>query len=222
MLVASNLTNRGRSQWLHDAGGAPTRALKARCIAGLQALLTSWVGVAAFIASVQAHDYPTRPIRLIIPYAAGGNTDRAGRLFAELLTRDLKQPVIIDNRAGRIGAQVVTMMAPDGYNLLLTTNGTQTNVAVTEKSMPYDPVKDLTPISEIASYGFLMVAHPSVPATSVQEFIAYAKRNPGSMTYASSGPGSGLHFAAEVFKSMAGVDMVHVPYQSDWVRRLPC
>jgi tripartite-type tricarboxylate transporter receptor subunit TctC len=166
--------------------------------------------------AVQAQAYPNKPIRIIVPYAAGGFSDQATRAIADAMTRDLKQSVVIENRGGgggRIGADAVAHMAPDGYNLLLTTNGTHTYMAVTEKNLSYDPIKDFTPISEIASYGLLMVVNPSVPANNLQEFIAYAKKNPGKLSYASSGPGSGLHFAGEVFKSMAGINMVHVPYK---------
>jgi tripartite-type tricarboxylate transporter receptor subunit TctC len=177
-------------------------------------LLGLLFGAATAAANAQA--WPSKPIHLIVPYAAGGFSDQAARAIGRALADELKQSVVIDNRGGgggRIGAEAVSRMAPDGYNLLLTTNGTHTYMAVTEKSLSYDPIKDFTPISEIASYGLLMVVHPSVPANNVQEFIAYAKANPGKLSYASSGPGSGLQFAGEVFKSMAGVQMTHVPYR---------
>lgn len=166
--------------------------------------------------AVLADAYPVKPIRLIVPYAAGGPTDQAGRVIAKALSDELKQPVIVDNRGGgggRIGADAVARMSPDGYNLLLTTNGTHTYMAVTEKSLSYDPIKDFTPVSQLASYGLLMVVNPSVPAKNVAEFIAYAKQNPDKLCFASSGPGSGLHFAGELFKSMAGIQMTHVPYR---------
>lgn len=171
---------------------------------------------APFASTALAQPYPAKPIRAIVPYAAGGFSDQATRAIADSLTQELKQPVLIENRGGgggRIGADAVAHMAPDGYNLLLTTNGTHTYMAVTEKNLSYDPIKDFTPISEIASYGLLMVINPSVPANNLKEFIAYAKKNPGKLSYASSGPGSGLHFAGELFKAMAGVEMVHVPYK---------
>ncbi|HEY8357163.1 MAG TPA: tripartite tricarboxylate transporter substrate binding protein [Ramlibacter sp.] len=174
------------------------------------------LGFAVAASGAYADTWPSKPIRLIVPYAAGGFSDQAARAIGKALSDDLKQPVVIENRGGgggRIGAEAVTRMAPDGYNLLLTTNGTHTYMAVTEKSLSYDPIKDFTPISEIASYGLLMVVNPSVPARNVKEFIAYAKANPGKISYASSGPGSGLHFAGEVFKSMTGVEMTHVPYK---------
>jgi tripartite-type tricarboxylate transporter receptor subunit TctC len=168
------------------------------------------------VSAVSAQTYPSKPVRVIVPYAAGGFSDQSSRMLAEALSQELKQQFVIENRAGgggRIGVEAVNKMAPDGYSLLLTTNGTHTYMAVTEKSLSYDSIKDFTPISLVGSYGLLMVTHPSVPAQSVNEFIAYAKANPGKLNYASSGPGSGLHFAGEVFKSMAGIDMVHVPYK---------
>ncbi|MEJ7929376.1 tripartite tricarboxylate transporter substrate binding protein [Ramlibacter sp. AN1015] len=179
-----------------------------------QALTGVCLAVAAAGAYAQA--WPSKPVRLIVPYAAGGFSDQAARAIGKALSDDLKQPVVIENRGGaggRIGAEAVSRMTPDGYNLLLTTNGTHTYMAVTEKSLSYDPVNDFTPISQIASYGLLMVVNPSVPAKNVKEFIEYAKANPGKLSYASSGPGSGLHFAGEVFKSMTGVQMTHVPYK---------
>lgn len=174
------------------------------------------VALAAAAIASRAEGWPSRPIHLIVPYAAGGFSDQAARAIGRALSDDLKQPVVVDNRGGgggRIGAEAVSRMVPDGYYLLLTTNGTHTYMAVTEKTLSYDPIKDFTPISEIASYGLLMVVNPSVPARNVQEFIAYAKAHPGTLSYASSGPGSGLHFAGEVFKSMAGIQMTHVPYK---------
>jgi tripartite-type tricarboxylate transporter receptor subunit TctC len=176
------------------------------------------VGVAlcSGAAAALADTYPSKPIRLIVPFAAGGFTDQAARAMAKALSDDLKQPVIVDNKGGgggRIGTEALARMAPDGYTLLLTNNGSLTYMAVTEKSLAYDPVKDFTPIAQLASFGLLMVVNPSVPAKNVSEFIAYAKQNPGKLSYASSGPGSGLHFAGEMFKSMAGIEMTHVPYR---------
>jgi tripartite-type tricarboxylate transporter receptor subunit TctC len=182
----------------------------------LPAILVAANLLTALANTAFAQNYPNKPIRVIVPYAPGGFSDQSSRVIALALAEELKQPLVIENRAGgggRIGVEAVNKMQPDGYSLLLTTNGTHTYMAVTEKSLSYDPIKDFTPISLIGSYGLLMVAHPSVPATTVAEFIAYAKANPGKLNYASSGPGSGLHFAGEVFKSMAGIDMVHVPYK---------
>jgi tripartite-type tricarboxylate transporter receptor subunit TctC len=161
-------------------------------------------------------NYPNRPVKLILPYAAGGFSDQASRVIGESLTRTLGQPFILESKAGgggRIGAEYITKVAPDGYELLMTTNGTHTYMAVTEKNLSYDPIKDFTPISLIGTYGLLMVINPSIPAQNLTEFIKYARAHPGSLNYATSGVGSGLHFAGELFKSMAEVSMVHIPYK---------
>ena len=166
--------------------------------------------------SVQAQNYPQRPIKAIVPYAAGGFSDQASRIIAEAMSRNLGQTIVIENRAGgggRIGSEAVTKMAPDGYQLLMTTNGTKTYMAVVEKSLSYDPVTDFTPISLVGKYGLLMVVNPSVPAKNLPEFLNYARDNKGKINYATSGMGSGLHFAGELFNAMGKIDMVHVPYK---------
>jgi tripartite-type tricarboxylate transporter receptor subunit TctC len=163
-----------------------------------------------------AQPYPAKPVRVIVPYAAGGFSDISSRLITEAMSRALGQPMIVEPRpggGGRIGAEVIAKAPADGYQLLYTTNGTHTYMAITEKSLSYDPVKDFTPIAQIGVYGLLMAVHPSIPARNVAEFIDYAKRNPGKINYASSGAGSGIHFAGELFNFMAGIDMVHVPYK---------
>jgi len=180
-------------------------ALKTTCIALLWAHVT-----------LHAQSYPNHPIRVIMPYAAGGYTDQISRILAESMGKTLGQPLIIEAKAGgggRIGAEAVTKLSADGYDLLMTTNGTHTYMAVTEKNLSYDPIKDFTPISLVGSYGLLMVVNPSVPAKNLSEFIEHVKKNPGKLNYATSGVGSGLHFAGELFKSMANVDMVHIPYK---------
>jgi tripartite-type tricarboxylate transporter receptor subunit TctC len=163
-----------------------------------------------------ADNYPSRPIKVIVPYAAGGFSDQASRIISDAMSRAMGQPMVIDNRAGgggRIGSDAVTKMAPDGYSLLMTTNGTHTYMAVTEKNLSYDPINDFTPISLIGSYGLLMVINPTVPAKNLKEFIAYAQNNRGKINYATSGMGSGLHFAGELFYAMAKTQMIHVPYK---------
>lgn len=167
------------------------------------------------IAQAQA-TFPNRPIKMIVPYAAGGFSDQASRIIAESMSKTLGQPVIIDIRTGgggRIGAEAVTKLPADGHDLLMTTNGTHTYMAVTEKNLSYDPINDFTPISMVGSYGLLMVVNNALPVTNLQEFIQYARQNPGKLNYASSGMGSGLHFAGEVFKSMGKLEMTHVPYR---------
>jgi tripartite-type tricarboxylate transporter receptor subunit TctC len=183
-----------------------------RATAGLAALglVTAW-------SSAQAQSgFPNRPIRMIVPYAAGGFSDQASRIIAESMSKTLGQPIVIDIRTGgggRIGAEAITKLPPDGHDLLMTTNGTHTYMAVTEKNLSYDPINDFTPISMVGSYGLLMVVNNALPVTNLQEFIQYARQNPGKLNYASSGMGSGLHFAGEVFKSMGKLEMTHVPYR---------
>jgi len=183
-----------------------------RSLFQLGALVLVWVSSQL----AWADNYPSRPIKVIVPYAAGGFSDQASRIISDAMSRALGQPMVIDNRAGgggRIGSDAVTKMAPDGYSLLMTTNGTHTYMAVTEKNLSYDPINDFTPISLIGSYGLLMVINPTVPAKNLKEFIAYAQNNRGKINYATSGMGSGLHFAGELFNAMAKTQMIHVPYK---------
>ena len=166
--------------------------------------------------SALAQNYPQRPIKAIVPYAAGGFSDQASRIIAEAMSRNLGQNIIIENRAGgggRIGSEYISKVTPDGYQLLLTTNGTHTYMAVVEKALSYDPVSDFTPISLIGKYGLLMVVNPSVPAKTLPEFLAYARDSKLQINYATSGIGSGLHFAGELFNAMGKVQMTHVPYK---------
>jgi tripartite-type tricarboxylate transporter receptor subunit TctC len=175
--------------------------------------MLAWLAAAA---PLQAQVYPAKPVRVIVPYAAGGFSDITGRIVAERAARILGQPLVIEARpgaGGRIGADQVAKAPNDGYSLLYTTNGTHTFMTVTEKDLPYDAIRDFTPIALVGDYGLQMVIYPGVPATTVAEFIAYARKNPGKVNYASSGMGSGIHFAGELFNVLARVDMVHVPYK---------
>jgi tripartite-type tricarboxylate transporter receptor subunit TctC len=192
--------------------------MKCAVLPKLRLTISALIGALSLsaIGLTQAQSYPVKPIRVIVPYAAGGFSDQSARVLAEALGQELKQPLVIENRAGgggRIGVDAVTKLPADGYHLLITTNGTHTYMAVTEKSLSYDPIQDFTPISQVGTYGLLMVVHPSLPVNNVREFIDHAKKNPGALNYASSGMGSGLHFAGEVFKSMANVDMAHIAYK---------
>jgi len=169
-----------------------------------------------WVSAAQAQPYPNRPIKAVVPYAAGGFSDQASRIIAEAMSRNLGQNIVIENRAGgggRIGSESIARVTPDGYQLLLTTNGTHTYMAVVEKSLSYDPVTDFTPISLVGKYGLLMVVHPAVPAKTLPEFLAYARDSKVQINYATSGMGSGLHFAGELFNAMGKVNMTHVPYK---------
>jgi tripartite-type tricarboxylate transporter receptor subunit TctC len=150
-----------------------------------------------------------------VPFPPGGPADVLGRLFGQKLSEIWGQPVVVENRAGaggNIGAEAVAKSAPDGYTLLLIANSHAINASL-YSSLPYDPVKDFTPISEIASYMLVLVTHPSVPATSVAELVALARSRPGQLKYASAGSGTMTHLAAELFRLATGIDMIHVPYK---------
>ncbi len=176
------------------------------------------VGMAMSILPLaHAQDYPSKPIKLIIPFAGGGITDLAGRVVADRLSFKLGQPVIVENRAGggsRIGAHAGSKASPDGYTLLLANSSSHATLAVTSKDLPYDPIKNFTPIVQIFSYPSVLICNPAFPAKTVQELIDYAKKYPGKVTNGSAGVGSGNHFMNELFNSMAGVEITHIPYRS--------
>ena len=163
-----------------------------------------------------AQTYPAKPVRVIIPFPAGGGADIFGRLVGRKLQDMLGQTFVIDNRAGAsgiIGCEFVARAPPDGYTLLMGTTGTHsTNPAVYPK-LPYDPIKDFEPISLVAESPFVLLVHPSLPAKNVKELIAFAKSRPGQLTYGSAGTGSSSHLGFELFNLMAGIKGVHVPYK---------
>jgi len=164
----------------------------------------------------RAQAYPSRFIRWIVPFAAGGGSDVIARLLSDELTKILGQPLVIENKPGQaasIGADIVAKSPADGYTILIATPGVQMTNPFLYASLPYNAEKDFTPIIHLAHLPNLMVVHPSVPANTVAEFVAYAKTNPGKLNFASTGPGSTSHLAGELFKTMAGIDMVHVPYR---------
>lgn len=173
--------------------------------------------LAAGIASVAAADqYPTRPIRLVISYSAGGPVDIVGRLAGLKLAEALGQPVVADNRAGangNIATEIVASSSPDGYTLLVGSNGSIAINPSLYRSLHVDPVRDLTPVILLASSALLLVTHPSVAPNSVKELIQLAKLRPGSINFASAGSGSSAHLAAELFKGLTAVDLVHIPYK---------
>ncbi|CAM3655883.1 tripartite tricarboxylate transporter substrate binding protein [Bordetella sputigena] len=170
----------------------------------------------AFVACAGAAGYPDKPIRLIVPYAAGGSTDSTARLIAKGLTERLGQPVVVENRAGAggmIGQDLVAKAPADGYTLLFSAAGPLAVTPHAYAKMPYDPVRAFTPIKLVAKAPLVLVANPKLGFKSVQDLIDAAKKNPGKITYASFGTGSAGHLAGELFKSLTGVDMVHVPYK---------
>src|SRR3954471_15704581 len=180
------------------------------------ALVFGFVAGLAVAPQGQAAEYPTRPIKLVVPYAAGGPTDVLGRLVGEYLGRDLKQAVIVENKAGAqgaIGAEAVARSEPDGYTLFVTAASIFVLNPMLYKKLPYDPVKDFRMLALITDLPVVMEIHPSVPATTVAEFVAYAKQNPGKLNFGSAGTGGTIHLAGEMFKQMAGIEMTHVPYK---------
>jgi tripartite-type tricarboxylate transporter receptor subunit TctC len=167
------------------------------------------------IRSASAQTWPTRPVRLLVPFAAGGPTDAIARIVADQLSKTWGQQLVIENRpggGGNIANEMVARSEPDGHTVLMGGSGQASNAAL-YKSLNYNPVTDFAPVAFICSYSFFMFVPNSVPAKSVKEFIAYAKENKGKLTLASPGTGSTPHLCGELFKTMAGLDMIHVPYR---------
>lgn len=172
--------------------------------------------LSACVSTAQAQGFPNKPVRMMVPYPGGGGVDVLARVLAERLTREWGQAVVVETRAGAntiLGTEVVAKAAADGYNLLFTTDATFTINPHLYAKLPYDPVKDFQPVTLLVFFGQMMVANPSLPANSIAELVALAKREPGKYSYASYGSGSQAHLATEMLKSKAGVDIVHVPYK---------
>ncbi|MBM3358284.1 MAG: tripartite tricarboxylate transporter substrate binding protein [Betaproteobacteria bacterium] len=162
-----------------------------------------------------AQAYPTKAIRIVVPFPAGGTSDILSRAIGQKITEEWKQPVVVDNRPGasaNIGAEIVVKSPPDGYTLLAASTIHTINPSLYSK-LSYDPVRDFTPITLVAKTSQVLVVHPSVPVKTVKELIAYAKKRPGELNYSSAGNGSQPHLTAEMFKARTGVNIVHVPYK---------
>jgi tripartite-type tricarboxylate transporter receptor subunit TctC len=190
----------------HQSTGV-RRAMRTLCIIAM---------IAA--AHVQAQTYPAKPVRMVVPLAPGGSTDVLARLLASKLTESWGQQVIIDNRAGAgttIGTDVVARSAPDGHTLLMATSAYAVNFSLFEK-VPYKPT-DFVPLANVAQTPNVLIVHPSIPAKSVKELIVLLRAKPGQLTYGSGGSGGSTHLAGELFKLLAKVDMVHVPYKGGGV-----
>jgi len=176
--------------------------------------LSALVALVAICASAQT--YPSKPIRLVVPYPPGGTTDILARDVGQRLTGTLGQSVVIDNRpgaAGNIGTEMVAKAAPDGYTLLMGTVNTHAINAGLYAKLPYDHIKDFAPVILVARVSNVLEVNPSVPVYTVADLIKLAKEKPGQLNFASSGSGTSIHMSGELFKTMAGVDMVHVPYK---------
>jgi tripartite-type tricarboxylate transporter receptor subunit TctC len=188
-------------------------SISTRCAAVLAVLAGSTASVIA--AQPATPEYPNRPVRIIVPLAPGGGSDYTARFIGTRLSERIGQPVVVDNRpaaSGIVGTDLVAKANPDGYTLLLAYS-THAQSAQLFSKLPYDPLKDFAPVTIVMLTPLTMQLHPSVPAKSVKEFIAYAKQNEGKLNYGSSGPGSSPHLTTELFNSMAGIRMTHVPYK---------
>jgi len=189
-------------------------------IAAENALCVALIGALLMAMSCAAHGqpaavYPSKPIRIVVPYLAGGAADVVARLVGQKMSESFGQPVLVDNRAGgaaNIGSEYVAKAAPDGYTLLMGSPANTVNASLYAK-MPYDVTKDFAPVVLMGTSANILVVHPSLPVRSVKDLIAFAKSRPGQLTYASSGNASSNHLSGELFKLLAGVDIVHVPYK---------
>jgi len=182
-------------------------------------LRIGWAAIAAlvFAATAQPQDYPAKPIRVVVPFPPGGGTDLMARTVVQKLGESLGATIVIDNRGGAggtIGTELVAKSPPDGYVLLVVSASHAINPGLYRK-LPYDSVRDFTPVTMLTSGPGLLVVHPSVPVRTVKEFIALARSRPGQLNYASAGIGTPPHLAGELFKTLAGVDIVHVPYKGN-------
>jgi tripartite-type tricarboxylate transporter receptor subunit TctC len=180
--------------------------------------LAGLASVAASPCSAQSAggNYPNRAIRIVVPYLAGGGVDTAARLVGQKLAEVIQQPVVIENKPGgatNIGSDFVAKAAPDGYTLLLSNSSQVANVSLYGKAMPYDLLRDLASVTMIGITPILLVVHPSLPVRTARDLIALAKAKPGALTFASAGIGSPTHIAPELFRWMAGIDMLHIPYK---------
>ena len=179
------------------------------------ALVTCMLLVCAQAAAQSAASYPARPIRIVVPFAAGGPSDVGARTLAQGLSQSWRQTIVVDNRigaAGIIGADIVAKSAPDGYTLLMAQVGDAISMSLYSK-LPYNFIRDFAPITLVGQTPFILVAHPSLPVKTVQDLIAVAKAKPGALSFGSAGTGVASHLAGELFKSAAGVDVVHVAYK---------
>ena len=182
--------------------------------------LAKWFGGLALAAAAvaNAQPYPNKAVRIVVPFAVGGIADTFARVIGQKLSDQYGQPFVIENRTGaggNIGADLVAKAAPDGYTLVMGNIGTHAVNPYLVKNMPFDPLKDFAPIAHVLDAEGLLVVHPSLPVKTIPELIAYGKSHPGQLSYASGGLGTTSHLAGELFKSMAGFDMVHVPYKGN-------
>jgi tripartite-type tricarboxylate transporter receptor subunit TctC len=178
-------------------------------------MITTALVLGALAGAASAQSYPTKPVRIVVPFGAGGGTDIQGRLLGKKFYESMGQVFVVDNRGGAsglIGAEIVAKSPPDGYTILFTTASLAVTVSL-YKQIGFDALKDLTPISWLSSVALVLVVHPSVPAKSVRELVALAKRRPGEINVGSNGSGTTSHLSIELMKQLTGVNVVHIPYK---------
>lgn len=188
------------------------KKIASSAVLALSVALTSMLSTTAHAADV----YPSKPIKIVVPFAPGGAADTTARMMSEPLSRQLGQTVIVENKPGggaTIGASYVVNAPADGYTILYTTPGPQITNPYLMAKLPYDPNKDLVPVSRVSWFPNVLLVTPSLPVNSVSELIAYAKKNPGKVNFGSAGIGASSHLAGELFKTMANIDITHVPYK---------
>lgn len=195
-----------------NAGGTRRQFLLSTMLSTAAAVVAGTIAAPVFAQS----NYPTKPIRLVVPFAAGGTTDLSARLVAEFAGRELGQTIVVDNKGGAggsIGMEQVARSAPDGYTIGMATVSTHGSNPAVYPKLGYDPIKDFAPVTNVVAIPSIFAVHPSVPAKTMQEFVALAKANPGKYTFASPGAGSLGHVNIENFMSLAKIDLLHVPYK---------
>ena len=178
--------------------------------------LAAMATIACLHGAAFAQTYPTKPVRIVVPFPPGGGTDIGTRILAQKLSEAWGQSVVVENKggaAGIVGTEFTAKAAPDGYTLMMGNIGTHAINVSLYKKLPYDPVRDFAPVSQVAGLPLFLLVHPSVPANSTTDLVALLKSKPGQFDYSSSGSGGSMHVAAELFKSMAGVRIVHIPYK---------
>jgi tripartite-type tricarboxylate transporter receptor subunit TctC len=178
--------------------------------------VTAALAAQCLVTPVLGADYPTRPIRLIVPYAPGGGADSVARIVAKKVSENIGQPIVIENRGGAgaiLGTDMVAKAEPDGYTLLLGQSGPISINPAVYKSLPYDPVKDFAPVTMTTGYPYILAVNSELPTKSLQEFVALAKSKPGTMNYGTTGVGAANHLVTELFNSKAGLKMTHIPYR---------
>ena len=179
-------------------------------------ILLATIALAISSAGASAQNFPTRPIRFLVGFAPGGSTDIVARLIAQKMSETVGQQVVVDNRTGAggiIAAEILAKAPPDGHTIFACTTGNFAIQPFLYKSLPFNPDRDLVPVTQTGSLPYIIVVHPSLPVRNIKEFIAFAKARPGQLNFASSGVGSASHLSPEMFKSMAGIDLIHVPYK---------